>query len=81
ESIQVQRRLRAMLKDLVQTLPERRRPVLLKELALLSNLSRRAFPDLDDQALAESSDLQGMGGSHSEISENHLAATPSPVGR
>ena len=81
ESIQVQRRLRAMLKDLVQTLPERRRPVLLKELALLSNLSRRAFPDLDDQALAESSDLQGMGGSHSEISENHLDATPSPVGR
>jgi uncharacterized membrane protein len=71
DSIQVQRRLRAMLKDLIDTLPEQRHPVLRKELALLSSLSRRAFPDLDDQALAESSDLQGIGGSPSEISENH----------
>jgi len=71
DSIQVQRRLRAMLKDLIDTLPEQRHVVLRKELALLSSLSKRAFPDLDDQALAESSDLQGMGGSHSEISENH----------
>ena len=80
DSVQVQRRLRAMLKDLIQTLPERRRPVLLRELDLLSKLSRRAFPDLDDQALAESSDLQGMGGSHSENSENHHDATAKPVG-
>jgi uncharacterized membrane protein len=75
DSIQVQRRLRAMLKDLIDTLPEQRHPVLRKELALLSSLSRRAFPDLDDQALAESSDLQGIGGSPSEISENHHDAT------
>ena len=81
DSIQVQRRLRAMLKDLIQTLPERRRPVLDRELDLLSKLSRRAFPDLDDQALAESSDLQGMGGSHSEVSENHHDAAAMPVGR
>ena len=80
DSIQVQRRLRAMLKDLINTLPERRRPVLRRELALLSSLSRRAFPDLDDQVLAESSDLQGIGGSHSEISENHRDATLRPVG-
>jgi uncharacterized membrane protein len=80
DSIQVQRRLRAMLKDLIATLPERRRPVLIRELALLSTLSRRAFADLDDQALAESSDLQGMGGSHSEISENHRDAQLRSVG-
>jgi uncharacterized membrane protein len=81
DSIQVQRRLRAMLKDLIATLPERRRPVLIRELALLSTLSRRAFADLDDQALAESSDLQGMGGSHSEISENHRDAQLRSVGK
>jgi len=80
DSIQVQRRLRAMLKDLIATLPERRRPVLLRELALLSTMSRRAFADLDDQALAESSDLQGMGGSHSEIAENHRDAQLRSVG-
>ena len=61
DSIQVQRRLRAMLNDLVKTLPPRRSPVLEKELELLGTSSRRTFPDLDDQALAESGDLQGIG--------------------
>jgi uncharacterized membrane protein len=80
ESIQVQRRLRAMLEDLIHTLPEQRRPVLYREFALLSSLSRRAFPDLDDQALAGSSDLQGIGGSHSETAENHHDASAALVG-
>jgi uncharacterized membrane protein len=80
DSIQVQRRLRAMLNDLINTLPEQRHLVLRKELALLSSLSRRAFPDLDDQALAESSDLQGIGGSHSEAAENHHDASARLVG-
>jgi uncharacterized membrane protein len=61
DSIQVQRRLRAMLNDLVKTLPPQRAPVLEKELELLGTSSRRTFPDLDDQALAESGDLQGIG--------------------
>ena len=61
DSIQVQRRLRAMLNDLLKTLPPRRAPVLEKELALLGTSSRRTFPDLDDQALAEAGDLQGIG--------------------
>jgi len=61
-SIQVQRRLRAMLEDLIDTLPEAMHPLLQKELALLATASRRSFPDLDDQALAESADLQGIGG-------------------
>jgi uncharacterized membrane protein len=61
-SIQVQRRLRAMLEDLIDTLPEPRHPLLYKELSLLATASRRSFPDLDDQTLAESADLQGIGG-------------------
>jgi uncharacterized membrane protein len=69
DSIQVQRRLRAMLKDLIDTLPARRAPVLQKELALLATSSKRTFPDLDDQTLAESGDLQGIGGSYEDIYE------------
>lgn len=69
DSIQVQRRLRAMLKDLIENLPERRSPVLHSEMALLANMAKRAFPDLADQTLAEAGDLQGIGGSYDEVSE------------
>ena len=69
DSIQVQRRLRAMLRDLIESLPERRRPLLQNELAVLADMSRRAFPDLADQTLAEEGDLQGIGGSYDEVSE------------
>lgn len=69
ESIQVQRRLRAMLENLIETLPEHRAPVLRKEVALLVTASKRSFPDLADQHLAEAADLQGIGGSYEEMSE------------
>ena len=69
DSIQVQRRLRAMLEDLIETLPEGRAPILHKELALLATSSKRAFPDLPDQELAEAGDLQGIGGSYDELHE------------
>jgi uncharacterized membrane protein len=74
DSIQVQRRLRAMLEDLMETLPSHRHPVLQKELALLGTSLKRAFPDLDDQMLAESGDLQGMGGSDDEVYEDDESA-------
>jgi uncharacterized membrane protein len=62
DSIQVMRRLRAMLENLIETLPERRRLLLRKELRLLESSAMRTFPDLHDQTLAQISDLQGMGG-------------------
>ena len=74
ESIQVQRRLRAMLENLIETLPERRAPVLRKELKLLTTSSKRSFPDLDDQNLAEAADLQGIGGSYEETQDHELLA-------
>jgi len=80
ESIQVQRRLRAMLEDLMETLPSHRHPVLQKELALLGTSSKRAFPDLDDQMLAESGDLQGMGGSDDELYEDDESAAVPRLG-
>jgi uncharacterized membrane protein len=75
DSIQVQRRLRAMLKDLLTTLPARRAPVLEKELALLATSTKRTFLDLDDQTLAESGDLQGIGGSYDEICEQESSGS------
>ncbi len=62
DSIQIMRRLRAMLENLIETLPRRRAPLLRLELSLLVSSSKRMFPDLDDQVLAETGDLQGMGG-------------------
>jgi uncharacterized membrane protein len=62
ESIQIMRRLRAMLENLILTLPSQRGPLLQLELNLLGSSSKRMFPDLDDQVLAKTGDLQGMGG-------------------
>ena len=67
DSMQVQRRLRAMLTDLIETLPPRRVPILKKELALLATSSKRTFQDVADQNLATEGDLQGIGGSYDEI--------------
>ena len=62
DSIQIMRRLRAMLENLIETLPERRAPMLRLELSLLQASAKRMFVDLYDQSLAETGDLQGMGG-------------------
>ena len=62
DSIQIMRRLRAMLDNLIETLPEKRAPMLRLELSLLEASAKRMFVDLYDQALAETGDLQGMGG-------------------
>jgi uncharacterized membrane protein len=70
DSIQVMRRSRAMLENLSETLPDRRRALLSKELHLLECSAVRTFPDLDDQALAQMSDLQGLGGTH--IDDSHV---------
>lgn len=61
-SIQVTRRLQAMLQNLIETLPEFRRPVLEEELALLSGTIKRTFVDPEEQDRASTGDLQGVGG-------------------
>jgi len=62
ESIQIARRLRAMLENLIQSLPEERVPRLQQELNLLNRSAERFFVDPEDRALADVSDLQGVGG-------------------
>jgi uncharacterized membrane protein len=61
-SIQVIRRLRAMLENLIQTLPQERTALLRQELELLHRSAERFFMEPEDRALAEASDLQGVGG-------------------
>jgi uncharacterized membrane protein len=65
-SIQVARRLRAMLENLIQTLPEERRDVLRQELKLLHRSAERFFPEPEDRALADISDFQGVGGRYGQ---------------
>jgi uncharacterized membrane protein len=64
-SLQVTRRMRAMLQHLIDALPETRRPPLQQELALLSNAVARKFPDEADRKRAGVADYQGVGGSDS----------------
>jgi uncharacterized membrane protein len=65
ESIQIARRLRGMLENLIQNLPESRAQLLQEELAVLKRSAERFFADPEDRALAEESDAQGVGGKHS----------------
>jgi len=62
ESIQVARRLRAMLENLIQTLPAECAALLRLELNLLHRSTERFFPEPEDRALADVSDFQGVGG-------------------
>jgi uncharacterized membrane protein len=61
ESIQIARRLRAMLDDLIRTLPSERTRLLRQELDLLRRSAERFFPEPEDRAQAEISDSQGVG--------------------
>jgi uncharacterized membrane protein len=65
-SIQIARRLRAMLEDLIQALPAVRTALLRQELALLHRSAERCFDEPEDRALAEVRDWQGVGGKHRE---------------
>jgi uncharacterized membrane protein len=64
-SIQVDRRLRAVLEHLIAALPENRRPPLQQELALLNSAVGRRFADEADRKRAGVADYQGVGGSDS----------------
>jgi uncharacterized membrane protein len=63
-SIQVTRRLRAMLQRLIATLPSERVAAVEEELHLLERTVGRSFPDPEDQARAGSADSQGLAGHH-----------------
>ena len=61
ENYQIARRLRAMLENLQQALPEARWPALSEELELLDRTLERLNPLPQDLALARTPNLQGLG--------------------
>jgi len=61
-SIQIARRMKALLETLIQTLPDKRAAALQAELNLLKKSALRFFPEAEDQAMADVSDFQGVGG-------------------
>jgi uncharacterized membrane protein len=60
-SIQVMRRMRALLQDLMDHVPEARRPALAKYLERVDKGIRRSFEDVDDRKDALEEDRQGLG--------------------
>jgi uncharacterized membrane protein len=62
-SIQIDRRLRAMLEQLIGVLPEARHPALRQEIALLNSAVGRRFEDEEDRKRAGIADYHGVGGS------------------
>ena len=62
-SVQIMRRLRAMLENLIKTLPKEREAALYQELKLLKLSATRVYLESEDRALADVSDEQGVGAS------------------
>jgi uncharacterized membrane protein len=60
-NLQIARRLRAMIENLVRTLPAYRHPALLQELSLLDRDIAKNFVYPEDLALARTADTQGLG--------------------
>ncbi|HSI32922.1 MAG: DUF2254 domain-containing protein [Phycisphaerae bacterium] len=69
-SIQVARRMRAMLDDLIQAVPPERRPILEEQKRLLDTGIVRNFSDAEDRTRATTGDLQGVGGAPTEGSRS-----------
>lgn len=63
ENFQIARRMRAMIINLIETLPESRRPTLREELDLLDRSIQSLYSLPEDLALARIPDTQGLGGS------------------
>src|SRR5262245_60116791 len=61
-SMQIVRRLRFMLENLLDTLPESRSILIRQELSLLQRTVERVFIEAEERALAAVGDSQGMGG-------------------
>ena len=62
ENIQIARRLRAMIENLIQSLPEHRHAALRQELDLLDRALEKLYAFPEDLALARIADSQGLGG-------------------
>jgi uncharacterized membrane protein len=68
-NLQIVRRMRAMIENLVQTLPPNRREALLRQLSLLDREVERIFTYPEELALARVADAQGLGGHSGHVTQ------------
>jgi uncharacterized membrane protein len=68
-SIQVARRMKALLEHLIDRLPAERAGALRRELAALENGAARAFIETEDRRRASFGDFQGLGGAAARTDE------------
>lgn len=61
-SVQIMRRMRSMLENLMQTLPPHRNPELSKQIVLLDRVIETHYTNAEDRLLASLPDPQGLGG-------------------
>jgi uncharacterized membrane protein len=76
-SVQIMRRLRAMLESLVTVLPPARAPFLRQQLDLLQVAVEKAFFDPRDRLHATTADSQGLGGASSYVDRDVDLNSPS----
>lgn len=77
-SVQIMRRLRGMLEELIHVLPDSRAPLLHEQLDLLHNAVEQGFLDPRDRAHAEIADSQGLGGTPGQGLRLDLAHSSKP---
>ena len=75
-SIQVARRMRAMLEDLIPLLPAHRALTLEQELNLLKSTTERGFVLSQDRSLADLPDSQGLGGTYRRAAVKNATNVP-----
>jgi uncharacterized membrane protein len=76
ESLQLTRRLRAMLEDLLSVAPPAQRAPLRDQLRLLEAAVERSFPEVHDRGAAVVGDQQGIGSGGDHVSTEAVAASP-----
>ena len=59
--MQVMRRMKALLSDLIDALPNERIPALRGQQKRLDSTIARSFPDIEDQLEASAEDREGLG--------------------
>ena len=69
-SVQVMRRMKALVNQLISLLPMERRPALRYWQERLQSTVERTYSDTQDKLEASDEDLQGLGSSHRKISSN-----------
>jgi uncharacterized membrane protein len=69
-SVQVMRRMNALVNQLISILPEERRPALRHWQERLQSTVERTFPDVQDKLDASDEDPQGLGGPRRKTSSN-----------